>query len=106
MHQFGLRALVWPLKKKEVQDIIEKLEKWQDMLAFALKLDQANLALDTSEKLNLRNYRWCMVLFLDHMTANPMYNASLEPGKSCLERFRVDSGCEWNPSPLDLWHDR
>lgn len=39
MSRFGTRALAWPLKSKEVGEIISELESYQQTLALSLQVD-------------------------------------------------------------------
>ncbi|RYP44516.1 hypothetical protein DL768_009011 [Monosporascus sp. mg162] len=41
MRQFGLRALKWPFKSKNVDAIIRTLERYRDTLSAALLIDQS-----------------------------------------------------------------
>ncbi|KAK6334320.1 hypothetical protein TWF730_003535 [Orbilia blumenaviensis] len=48
-------ALIWPIQKAEVGKIISRLENAEDVIRFALQVDQAKLILDVDVKLNLVN---------------------------------------------------
>ena len=40
LHTFGLRSLVWPLKKEEFEDIVSSLEKYKTAANLCLCIDQ------------------------------------------------------------------
>ncbi|KAF4340314.1 neutral trehalase [Fusarium beomiforme] len=51
MHRFGLRALKWPFSSREVEDIITNLERHEKTILLGLQIDQTNLLLRISEKI-------------------------------------------------------
>jgi hypothetical protein len=40
MKRFGVRALKWPLKRREVQGVIQNLEKYKSSFLLSLQVDQ------------------------------------------------------------------
>ncbi|KAK0714784.1 hypothetical protein B0H67DRAFT_536753 [Lasiosphaeris hirsuta] len=53
MSRLGLRALKWPFESKEIDNIINKLEKFRDTLALGLAVDQAREVLEVGQDLIL-----------------------------------------------------
>ncbi|KAH8586045.1 hypothetical protein B0O99DRAFT_586459 [Bisporella sp. PMI_857] len=52
MRLFGLRALKWPFKSKEVDNVIQSLNKFRDTLSASLNVDQTTLIVDSFERVN------------------------------------------------------
>jgi hypothetical protein len=44
MRLFGLRALKWPFQSKKVDDVIQNLNKFRDILSASLNIDQTYVA--------------------------------------------------------------
>jgi hypothetical protein len=40
MRKVGLRALTWPLKRTELEGVIQNIEKYKSLLTFSLQVDQ------------------------------------------------------------------
>jgi hypothetical protein len=51
MRSFGLRALTWPLKTKDVDKIIASLQRDQDTISAALQIDQTFVTLPSHSHL-------------------------------------------------------
>ncbi|KAM5513573.1 trehalase [Fusarium oxysporum f. sp. phaseoli] len=51
MHRFGLRALKWPFNSKELEGIITNLERHEKTILLGLQIDQTNLLLRISERI-------------------------------------------------------
>ncbi|KAK6495259.1 hypothetical protein TWF481_003285 [Arthrobotrys musiformis] len=49
------RALTWPIEKAEVSKIISRLEEVEEVIRFALQIDQTEIMLEVDTKLNLVN---------------------------------------------------
>ncbi|KAL2817161.1 hypothetical protein BJX63DRAFT_419722 [Aspergillus granulosus] len=49
MRRLGLRALKWPLKRAEIESIIQDLERFKSSFIFALQVDQTFYGLETSQ---------------------------------------------------------
>ncbi|KAL9012801.1 MAG: hypothetical protein Q9173_002458 [Seirophora scorigena] len=52
MKRFGNRALKWPLTKKEVDEWVERFERFKATLNLALNRDQTSLILDVDDNIN------------------------------------------------------
>ncbi|RYP07284.1 hypothetical protein DL764_002599 [Monosporascus ibericus] len=79
MSAFGIRALKWPFESKDVDDIIQDLNKSRDMLSTSLMIDQTALLLD-DERLKI----------LEWISPIPY-------GKhhSTVKKARTSGTCEW-----------
>ncbi|KFY68440.1 hypothetical protein V496_01062 [Pseudogymnoascus sp. VKM F-4515 (FW-2607)] len=53
MSRYGMRALRWPLKSKEVDGIMKKLGHCKDNISFSLQVEQEAQILDTHQKIVL-----------------------------------------------------
>ncbi|OAF60547.1 hypothetical protein VC83_03550 [Pseudogymnoascus destructans] len=57
MSRYGMRALRWPLKSKEVDGIMKKLGNCKDNISFSLQVDQELQVLDIHQKIVLDKLR-------------------------------------------------
>ncbi|OBT55950.1 hypothetical protein VE04_03623 [Pseudogymnoascus sp. 24MN13] len=57
MSRYGMRALRWPLKSKEVDGIMKKLGNCKDNISFSLQVDQEVQILDIHQKIVLDKLR-------------------------------------------------
>ncbi|KFZ22424.1 hypothetical protein V502_02884, partial [Pseudogymnoascus sp. VKM F-4520 (FW-2644)] len=57
MSRYGMRALRWPLKSKEVDGIMKKLGNCKDNISFSLQVDQELQILDIHQKIVLDKLR-------------------------------------------------
>ncbi|KAJ5289111.1 WD40-repeat-containing domain protein [Penicillium angulare] len=53
MRKFGLRSLKWPLKRLEVEGLIQRLEGYKTSFVLSLQVDQTSLILDNAQNTDL-----------------------------------------------------
>ncbi|KAL4978203.1 hypothetical protein BDW66DRAFT_130506 [Aspergillus desertorum] len=53
MSKVGWRALMWPLKRTEVEDVIQKLERYKSSFLLSLQVDQSSLIVGMVQDLDL-----------------------------------------------------
>ncbi|KAJ5936027.1 hypothetical protein N7454_005325 [Penicillium verhagenii] len=60
MRKVGLRALKWPLKRAEVEGIVQKLERYNSSFLLSLQVDQTSLMVDKFQDLDLGKIEYVM----------------------------------------------
>ncbi|KAJ5936835.1 WD40-repeat-containing domain protein [Penicillium verhagenii] len=60
MRKVGLRALKWPLKRAEVEGIVQKLERYKSSFLLSLQVDQTSLMVDKFQDLDIGKIEYVM----------------------------------------------
>ncbi|OCL01502.1 hypothetical protein AOQ84DRAFT_434833 [Glonium stellatum] len=115
MSRFGLRALKWPFKSKEVEKVILRLGRHKQTFSSVLQVDQTGLLINVDRKLDNSNLIADAVYRKVDSTDQNTYLAKLPTAKgasfdshdeeynaTCLEDTRVDLRhhiTEWSKDP-------
>ncbi|KAJ5713514.1 uncharacterized protein N7483_010695 [Penicillium malachiteum] len=83
MRKVGLRALKWPLKRGEVESIVQTLERYKSSFILSLQVDQTSLIVAMTQKIDLTSLK------LETVTDAVFDSFSDRDEVHCLEGTRV-----------------
>ncbi|KAJ5629423.1 hypothetical protein N7528_003080 [Penicillium herquei] len=84
MRKVGLRALKWPLKRGEVESMVQTLERYKSSFILSLQVDQTSLIVAMTQKIDLNNLKLEIV-------ADAVFDSFSDRDEvHCLEGTRVE----------------